>query len=154
MHVPGVKVEVTNQQKIKRLNLNHLRRYIKEILTYLSVEDSAKGKNIPSKSVSILFCDSDCIKALNEKFFKKVHPTDVIAFPLQDDFKPAYLGEVVVSVEEAVIASRKYNTNWEQELSLYIIHGILHLVGYRDHTRKQREVMDKKQKEILRKAVL
>jgi probable rRNA maturation factor len=61
------------------------------------------------------------------------------------------LGEVVVSVEEAVAVAEKLKIDWQVELLLYLIHGILHLIGFEDSTAVQRKKMEKKQREILLK---
>ena len=135
-----MKIEITNHQRIKRINLKLLKSYIKKIFALL---------NIPSKRVSFLFCDNTFIKKLNKKYFRKLIPTDVIAFPLSDNLDPGYLGEVVVSVQKAVETSVNFNHNWQTELILYLIHGVLHLVGYDDETKKGSKLMDKKQQVIL-----
>jgi len=143
-------VELTNQQKIKRVNLKQLHKFLKKILVFLSSEGgSASGGNISSKEVSILLCDNALIKKLNKKYFKKSVVTDVIAFPLADKFEPDYLGEVVVSVEEAARAARRLGCKWQDELRLYLIHGILHLIGYDDRTKLERTRMERKQARIL-----
>jgi len=134
-------IELTNQQKIKRVNLKQLHKYLKKILVFL---------NIPSENLSILLCDNTLIKKLNKKYFKKPSVTDVIAFPLADDLEPDYLGEVVVSVEEAAHAAKKLGCKWQDELRLYLIHGILHLVGYDDCTKVKRARMEKEQEKILK----
>ncbi len=136
-----MKIELINQQKIKRVNLKQLHKYLKKILVFL---------NIPSKELSILLSDNTLIKKLNKKYFKKPSVTDVIAFPLTDDLEPDYLGEVVVSVEEAAHAAKRLGCKWQDELRLYLIHGILHLVGYDDHTRLKKARMEKEQERILK----
>ncbi|MCM8787167.1 MAG: rRNA maturation RNase YbeY [Candidatus Omnitrophica bacterium] len=135
-----MKIEIKNQQKIAKLNLKILKKHIKKIL---------KIVGISSKGLSFLFCDNNFIKKLNKKFFKKNYPTDVISFPLQDKLEPNYLGEVVVSVEEAIYASKKYKNNWQEEFLLYIVHGILHLLGFRDRTLKERKIMGREQNRIM-----
>ena len=135
-----MKIEISNQQNLKRINLSQLRKYITKVCTLLH-KSSAK--------ISLLLCDNALIKDLNNKFFKKTNPTDVIAFPLKDKFNKDYLGEVVVSVEEAVKVSSKNGVSWKEELVLYIVHGILHLSGYCDKTRKEREKMERKQQKIV-----
>lgn len=140
-------IELTNQQKIKRVNLKQLDRYLKKIFRLLSVSSG----NIASKELSILLCDNTFIKKLNKKYFKKHSVTDVIAFPLTDDFGPDYLGEVVVSVEEAVEMAKRLGCKWQDELRLYLIHGILHLVGYDDRTKFKKVRMEKEQARILKK---
>ena len=135
-----MKIEISNQQNLKRINLSQLRKYITKVCTFL---------HKPSAKISLLLCDNALIKDLNNKFFKKTNPTDVIAFPLKDKFNKDYLGEVVVSVEEAVKVSSKNGVSWKEELVLYIVHGILHLSGYCDKTRKEREKMERKQQKIV-----
>ena len=73
----------------------------------------------------------------------------MISFPLGDTSSPGYLGEIIVSVEQAKKICKFYEKKWQEELILYIIHGILHLVGYDDIKKKDRMVMEQKQEEIL-----
>ena len=86
-----MKIEIANQQKIKKINLKRLRLYLQTAGSLL---------NISSKKITFLLCDNACIRKLNKKYFKKSTPTDVIAFSLGDELDKDYLGEVVVSVEE------------------------------------------------------
>lgn len=133
-------IKIINQQKVKRINLKKLKKLLGKVFAILKTD---------SREISFLLCDNKFITNLNRRFLKKNHPTDVISFPLKDVFTSDYLGEVVVSVEEAVRASKRYNTSWERELTLYLIHGILHLLGYDDKLNKKKEAMEKKQEEIM-----
>jgi len=103
--------------------------------------------------VSLVFCDNDFIRKLNRRYFRKNRATDVISFPLRDEFAPGFLGEVVISVEEALNNAKVYGTSFDAELTLYIIHGILHLLGWRDYKKKDRLKMERKQEEILKKLI-
>ncbi len=144
-----MRIEVINQQKIKRINLKALHKYLEKILRFLSTEGgSASGGNISSQRVSILFCNNNFIKKLNKKYFKKTSSTDVIVFPLKDELEPDYLGEIVVSVEAATKVAEKIGCKWQDELKLYLIHGILHLLGYDDRTRLKRAIMEEKQRQL------
>ncbi len=131
---------IRNLQSLVRINQGKLKKKATRILSQL---------NLKKAIVSLVFCDNKFIKKINKKYFGKNSPTDVISFPLKDKFNPSYLGEVIISVEEALNNSRIYNTSFEYELTLYIVHGILHLLGYKDYTKREREIMEKKQKEIL-----
>jgi probable rRNA maturation factor len=137
-----MKIELINQQRVKRLNLKEFEFFLSKTLSFLK---------IPSKKISVLFCDNVQIKKLNRKFFKRDSDTDVIAFPIYDEFDKDYLGEIVTSVEKAVETSVKYGSSWKKELLLYIIHGLLHLLGYDDIKPQDRLVMERKQKCILDK---
>ncbi|MCK5492243.1 MAG: rRNA maturation RNase YbeY [Candidatus Omnitrophica bacterium] len=135
-----MKVEIINNQNLKRINLKSLHEKFDKLGFSLDIAD---------KQISFYLCDNEFIKNLNKKYFKKNSPTDVISFPLKDDLEPDYLGEVVVSVETAIMVSKDLNIKWQKELFLYLIHGVLHLIGYDDTTKIKRAVMEKKQEELL-----
>ncbi|MCK4520023.1 MAG: rRNA maturation RNase YbeY [Candidatus Omnitrophica bacterium] len=141
-----MRVKITNQQKIKRINLKQLHKYLEKVLHLLFV----KGKNTPFQKISVFFCDNSFIKKLNKRYFKKFYATDVISFPLKDDLEADYLGEVVVSVEEAVKVAKELGCRWQDEVKLYLVHGILHLAGYDDCTKAKRKCMEKEQERILK----
>lgn len=135
-----MKVEIINHQNLKKINLKSLREKLNKLCLSLNILD---------KRISFYLCDNEFIKDLNKKYFKKNSATDVISFPLTDDLEPDYLGEVVVSVETAVMVSKDQGIKWQKELFLYLIHGVLHLIGYDDIAKTKRVVMEKKQEELL-----
>jgi len=94
------------------------------------------------------------IQELNKKYLNKNRPTDVLAFRMQDgdfrDFNPQLLGDIVISVETATRRARNLKTSCEYELYLYLAHGLLHLLGYTDTTKKGAQAMQRIQKEILK----
>jgi len=94
------------------------------------------------------------IRDLNKKYLNKDRPTDVLAFRMQDgdfrDLNPQLLGDIVVSVETATRRSRNLKTSFEYELYLYLAHGLLHLLGYTDMTKKGAQKMQRIQKELLK----
>ncbi|MDD5195332.1 MAG: rRNA maturation RNase YbeY [Candidatus Omnitrophica bacterium] len=141
------KISASNPQLIilkslRKINHTEIQRGLKRILGFLSLKPA---------EVSFLFCDNALIRRLNKRFFRKSSATDVISFPLRDDYSPGYLGEVVVSVEEAIKKSSRYGNSWQDELLLYCTHGVLHLLGYDDLTKNKRLIMEKKQEEIMSK---
>ena len=73
---------------------------------------------------------------LNRETFGRRGPTNVIAFPLDDSPSPggppALLGEVVISLETTRRQAREFGWPWQELLDFFLIHGILHLLGY-DH---------------------
>ena len=135
-----MKIEITNKQKIKKINLKTISLQIKKTADFL---------NLSSKKITFCFCDDSFIIELNKRYFKKLTPTDVIAFPLADEALSDYLGEVVVSVERAAIVAKELNVSWQQELLLYLVHGLLHLAGYKDSSAKDKKIMRHKEEEVL-----
>ncbi len=73
---------------------------------------------------------------LNRDTFGRRGPTNVIAFPLDDTPSPfgapAVLGEVVICLETTRRQAREFGWPWQELLDFFLIHGILHLLGY-DH---------------------
>lgn len=135
-----MKIEITNQQTIKRIKRKETARFIKKVLNACKVAP---------EEISFVFCDDRFITKLNKKVFNRCVPTDVIAFPFDSD----NLGEVVVSVERAIKVCAQYGNSWEEEFHLYIIHGILHLLGYEDTAPAKKKKMFRKQGEIFNKIV-
>ncbi len=114
-------------------------------------EEGASGKE-----VSVLFDDDVGISELNERHLGRNGPTDVLAFPMGGVGKMSLhsemLGDVVVSAERAVSYATERGLAVEDELSLYLVHGILHLLGYDDTDRQSRSKMKRREKELLGKA--
>ncbi|MCD6228490.1 MAG: rRNA maturation RNase YbeY [Candidatus Omnitrophica bacterium] len=134
-----MKVRIKNLQTRKKVNLREIRRKVEKILRFLRVQ----------KEVNLTFCSNDLIKKLNAKYFKKNTSTDVIAFPLADKYPDGLLGEVIISTEEVANNAKLYRTSFRRELLLCIIHGLLHLLGYRDKNLAEKRKMQKKEKEVL-----
>ena len=87
--------------------------------------------------ISILFIGDQRIRDLNHQFRDIDRPTDVLSFPqiLEGDLEipgALVLGDVAISLETARCQSEEHGLSFEEELTLLLIHGILHLLGY-DH---------------------
>ncbi len=86
--------------------------------------------------VSVHLVDESTICELHRIYFDDPSPTDCISFPLGSDDIPGYknLGNVFVCPQVAITYSRMQGTNVYDEVMLYIVHGLLHLMGYDDTT--------------------
>ena len=135
-----MKIQLINRQKIKKINIKKISAALIEIAALINVSPAA---------VTFCLCDDEFIKRLNKKYFNRSSPTDVIAFSLADKPVGGYLGEVVVSVERAVIVAKEVSLAWQKELLLYLIHGMLHLTGYDDTTSPKSRRMRAKEQEVL-----
>lgn len=114
-----------------------------------------KIKGLNNAELSILFVGKQRIRTLNKRFRKKDRPTDVLAFSMQQGrgtfVHPQILGDVVICPQIAQAAAKIYRTYTEKEILLYLIHGILHLLGYCDRSQAARLRMEKEQLQILKK---
>lgn len=102
--------------------------------------------------LSLVFVNDFYIKTLNWKYRKVDSATDVLAFPMRDTkgLSGCILGDLVISVETAKKEARKRKIDFQRELDLYLVHGILHLLGYDDEKIKDRKKMKAKEKEIIK----
>ncbi len=93
------------------------------------------------------------ITRLNETFLRHKGSTDVITFdyteraefvarPAAARASPALLhGEIFICMDEAASQARRFHTIWQSELVRYVVHGVLHLLGYDDHAPRARRRM-------------
>ena len=114
-----------------------------------------RHERILKGSLVLVFVTDSSIKKLNQEFLKRRHATDVLAFdyhPFSDRSKrkKILMGEIVISTEMARRQAKIYRTSIQQEIILYIIHGILHLLGFDDHTPEDIRRMRRKEEELLR----
>jgi probable rRNA maturation factor len=96
------------------------------------------GLNYRGIALSVVLVSDRKMKCLNRQFLKHNRTTDVLAFPFVKSLKEkkpqVFLGEIIVSPEQARIRARQFHTTFQTELSRYVCHGILHLSGFRDDT--------------------
>ena len=117
-----------------------------------SAERTLAEERCEECEVSILLTNDIEIHNLNATYRDVDSPTDVLAFAMREgadgDPDDEILGDVVISLDTAKRQAKEYKHSIEAELSLLVVHGILHLVGY-DHAEKdEADIMQKKQKEI------
>jgi len=98
------------------------------------------------------------IQAFNKKFLRRSHSTDVLAFDARDPGSCRHnpkrkadgiAGDIIISTDEALKNSRIFKTTLSRELALYMVHGILHLLGFDDHRPKDIVQMRKKEQALL-----
>lgn len=134
MRVQGI--EILNLHKKYRLNEPLLKKIIRQIIKF-----SGKRKKT---ELGFVFLNDRAIAVINKRYKNKNRPTDVLSFDLDA------AGEIFISLDRARSNAGIFGTKFEDEVVLYIIHGILHLSGYDDGIRDDRRRMSKKQDEILR----
>jgi len=103
------------------------------------------------KELGIVLVDGKKMKGLNEEFRGREMITDVLAFPVRDNLISTkdLLGEVIICVERAKQEARERKHSLKEELTLLLVHGILHLLDYRDEKLGERKIMQEREKEIL-----
>ncbi|HEU65833.1 MAG TPA: rRNA maturation RNase YbeY [Chloroflexi bacterium] len=118
----------------------------------------------PPYEVSLVFTDSETVQKLNRDYRGVDEPTDVLAFYMisqkeaDDSFAlppdgVTRLGEVIISYPQAAEQATERGHSSEKELTLLIIHGVLHLLGYDHEKPEEASEMSKREKELLEKCL-
>jgi probable rRNA maturation factor len=123
----GIEVTLANEQS---------RLPIDEETLVNAAEVIVRDSRFESASISIAIVDDPAMHELNRKYLDHDYPTDVLSFVLDKD--DAHLdGEVIASIDTAAAAAAELGVSPDDELLLYVIHGTLHLVGYRDKSAEE-----------------
>lgn len=109
--------------------------------------------------ISVALVDDAAIHKINRDFLGHDYPTDVVSFVLNSDgddlFQDRELhsksleGELVISTETAVREAVAHGWSADDELLLYVVHGVLHLCGYDDLTDDARPIMRRRELQVL-----
>jgi probable rRNA maturation factor len=107
------------------------------------------GEGIGEAEVSLAFVDNATIQQLNQRYLQHDEPTDVLSFPLSEPNARRLAGELVIGAEVARAQAEARGHDVQAELSLYVIHGLLHLCGYDDATADGAEKMRQRERHYL-----
>ena len=135
-----------------RLEADWLRGVAEQVLAAQDVS--------PETEMGLVIATEERIRELNRDYLGRDEPTDVIAFsllPEEGGSSPfvtppdgvLHLGEVIISYPQAVIQAEEHGHSVEREITILIIHGILHLLGYEDEKLELRRQMNAREAEIL-----
>ena len=138
----GLCIKVTALRKCNPSLLSSVEKLARKVL---------KNEKINAARLNLILADSSFLKSLNWKFLSKNSATDVLSFDLKlKNLKTTCLfGDVFICVDIARSFSKKLDISFQEELCRYMIHGLLHLLGYDDQTEKKRRKMWKRQEELL-----
>ena len=122
------------------------------------IEETLKTENFTNNvEISLSIVDNKEIKKLNSIHRNIDKETDVLSFPMLDEFNniennmlhPILLGDIIISIDKAMTQAKDYGHSLERELCFLTVHSMLHLLGY-DHIDKDEEkIMFDKQDIIL-----
>ena len=102
----------------------------------------------------MLVTDNKVIKKINKDYRNKDVATDVISFAYNEteNIGPVnIIGDIVISIEKVKEQAKEYGHSEEREFYYVLCHGILHLLGYDHIEENDKEIMRKREEEILEK---
>ena len=100
-----------------------------------------KAKKVSCQEIALHFVSKKKIAELHGEYFDDPTPTDCISFPIDPAFS---LGEVFICPEVAKEYAKEHGLDPYEETTLYLVHGILHLLGYDDIEEKERRLHEKR----------
>lgn len=123
---PPREVAVSNRHPGLRLSVAAVRR----VILCLDAHADEIGAGAPPGELSVAFLPDADLAALHGRFLDDPTPTDVITFEGEPALGSA--GEVCVSPDTAAAYARRHGRDFSAELTLYVVHGWLHLAGFDD----------------------
>lgn len=136
----AIRVNCENLNVKRPIDLIGAKRTVRVVLNGLGVKDA---------ELNIVFVGDRKIRSLNKRYLASDRTTDVIAF--WEDAGRGFLGDIAISSDTAARNAREYGFTFEKEITLLLIHGTLHLMGYEDVTENGQRRMRKKENEYLQK---
>ncbi|MDD5156000.1 MAG: rRNA maturation RNase YbeY [Candidatus Omnitrophica bacterium] len=127
------------------------RRILSEIKKVIRKTWKSQGYTNKEAEITVCLANNRRMRRLNLRYLGKDKPTDVLAFDLtaKDKTHTRLIADIIVSAETAAANARRFKTNASYELLLYVVHGLLHILGYDDKGLRQRKIMQAKAARIL-----
>lgn len=149
---------------INQQNKVEYTKKLQKVITDVADAAAKIGRLSRNTELSVLIVDNNYIQELNFIYRQQNRPTDVLSFAMNElaDDEPDFvlqeelnvLGDIVISLEQAVKQSEEYGHNLERELGFLTAHGILHLLGYDHETEEERQVMRQLEDKIMQSVKL
>lgn len=123
------------------------------------IENILSGLGLKGCGVNLMLISDQRMVAMNARVFKRRRSTDVISFPWHNTIGDSalkgrcpqglFLGDVAISLDRAYFRAASFGNSFNEECMTYVIHGILHLVGFDDTTPPKKRIMFAKQKQVM-----
>lgn len=142
-------LQIINRQKTRRIDARRFRRAAGVLLDDLL--------DLCGYEMAVHFLDAKQMAQANEQFLDHHGSTDVITFDYNEGYTElgpsagTLRGEILISVDDAVSQAHQFKTRWQEEVSRYFIHGVLHLLGYDDVSPAKRTIMKREENKLLRR---
>ena len=120
---------------------------INEELVVKWLDESVKPLGFVIGELSFIFCSDEYLKEINIKYLNHDFFTDVITFDYSKE--KLLFGDVYVSTDRVKENAKTYSSSFNKELFRVIIHGVLHLCGFNDKTKKEKTLIRSKENEAL-----
>lgn len=140
-------LQLRNRQKTKAVDTKLLRSVTRALLT----EDLA----LKSFQLGIHLVEPEEMAQVNWDYLQHEGSTDVITFDYRSEVPPGepvpeVYGELYICVDDALKQGRQFKAHWTEELTRYVVHGVLHLQGYDDLEPAKRRIMKREENRLVK----
>jgi len=97
------------------------------------------------KRVDYIFCSDEYLLGINQQFLQHDTYTDIITFDLTEPTDEGIVGEIYISIDRVKANALEHDTHFTDEMVRVLVHGILHLCGYKDKTSVEQTLMREKE---------
>jgi len=141
----AIQLDISNEQNIASIDQEALQCLAKEVLLQ---------QKIRTAKINVIIVENKTIHKINNEFLQHDAPTDVITFPMSEPVNSSAQqpleGEIVISAEMAKELAATVGWQLNDEISLYLIHGLLHLCGFDDLNESDQILMRREELRMLR----
>lgn len=116
-------------------NPKHYFAWVKQVIA---------AENHKTGDIFYHFCHDDFLLNINRNYLQHDYLTDIITFPLSQ-VPEVISGEIFISIDRVRENAKLLEIPFKTELARVLVHGILHLLGYDDHTPEEKKVMRAKE---------
>lgn len=116
--------------------------------TWAWIQAIARKHKTDFSEVSYVFCSDTYLLSINQQFLKHNALTDIITFRLSEKAEPIE-AEIYISTERVAENALKFKSTMDKELHRVLIHGILHLIGFKDKKPSEKTLMRKTEEACL-----
>lgn len=120
----------------------------KKLKSFL-INTASKTRSV--ESLNIIFCNDEYLLSINRQFLNHDYYTDIITFDLSPSSKAPIEAELYISVDRVKENASSVGDAYYKELHRVVFHGLLHLLGHGDKTRKDKDNMRKLEDKLIRK---
>lgn len=105
--------------------------------------DVAKEEQRRVGEVSYIFCSDNYLLEINRRYLNHDYYTDIITFDYSEDNQIS--GDIFISIDTVRVNAKEYAQTFENELYRVMVHGVLHLCEYKDHSEQEKRRMKEKE---------
>lgn len=119
-------------------NKNSVKRWVKSV---------AKSEGKEAGNINYIFCDDEYLHKINVEYLQHDTLTDIITFDYTEE--KVLHSDIYISVERVKENAEIFKVPFQRELLRVLVHGLLHLCGYKDKTPKDSALMRQKEEEMM-----